>query len=193
MNTLICMRVRELLLNHKTIHRRFHATQQTAQKRYRVNQWINSPEIMVIDEDGSNLGRMRTAQALSLAHERELDLIEVSPLAQPPVCRIMNLGKWQYLQSQKIKRQKTLETKIIRLSFKIAEHDRQVRIAQALKFLTKGHKVKIEMRLRGREQAFVQQAKENIHRFITDIAVPTVTEQDVNRMGNTLSAQIVKK
>lgn len=148
---------------------------------------------MVIDEDGQNLGVIKTAQALSLAQERDLDLIEVSPLAKPPVCRIMNLGKWQYLQSQKQKKQKTLETKIIRLSFKIAEHDRQVRVDQATKFLNKGHKVKLELRLRGREREFTGQAKDIIRKFVEDLPVSASLDQDIGMLGATLNALIVKK
>lgn len=136
---------------------------------------------------------MDTAVALRMAHERDLDLIEVSPLANPPVCRIMNLGKWQYQQSQKVKKQKTLETKVIRLSFKIGEHDRQVRLGQAIKFLTKGHRVKIELRLRGREKEYPQQAKEIVNKFITEVTVPTIREQDVMMLGPTVSAMVAKK
>ncbi len=162
-------------------------------KRFRVNQWIRVPEVVVIDEEGVNLGVMKTSDALRRAEDLELDLIEVSPLATPPVCRIMNLGKWQYIQSQKQKKSKTLDVKILRLSFKIGDHDRQVRIDQASKFLTKGHKVKIEMRLRGREKAYPQQGKEMILTFIKDLGVPTAQEQSISMMGGTISVVLSKK
>ncbi len=136
---------------------------------------------------------MRTSDALKLAEEQELDLIEVSPLANPPVCRIMNLGKWQYIQSQKQKKSKTLDIKIVRLSFKIGEHDRQVRVNQVQKFLSKGHKVKIEMRLRGREKAYPQQGKEMIQTFINDLGVPIAMDQNISMMGGTISVMIAKK
>lgn len=148
---------------------------------------------MVIDAEGENLGVMKTSDALRMAQEQDLDLIEVSPLANPPVCRIMNLGKWQYLQSQKVKKQKTLDVKVVRLSFKIGEHDRQVRINQTSKFLAKGHKVKIELRLRGREKAYPQQAREIIEKFVADMPTPVVLEQPVGKMGDTLSTLIAKK
>ena len=148
---------------------------------------------MVIDEEGNNLGAMKTDQAMRLAHEQDLDLIEVSPVAQPPVCRIMNLGKWQYLQSQKQKKQKTLETKILRLSFKIAEHDRQVRIKQAVKFLDKGHKVRLDMRLKGREKAYPEQGKELLAKFISDMPIPVIQEGEISRQGANIGALIAKK
>lgn len=151
------------------------------------------PEVVVIDEEGNNLGSMKTSDALKLAEEQELDLIEVSPLATPPVCRIMNLGKWQYIQSQKQKKSKTLDVKIVRLSFKIGDHDRQVRVHQVQKFLAKGHKVKIEMRLRGREKAYPQQGKEMIQQFITDLGIQTSTDQNIGMMGGTISVIVSKK
>ena len=148
---------------------------------------------MVIDEAGNNLGIMSVSDAMRKAGEEDLDLIEVSPLASPPVCRIMNLGKWQYLQSQKTKKQKTLETKIVRLSFKIAEHDRQTRAHQTEKFLTKGHKVKVEMRLRGRERAYPEQGKEIIQKFIRDITQPITQEQPIIIQASIISTLIGKK
>lgn len=136
---------------------------------------------------------MKTNEALRLAQEQDLDLIEVSPLANPPVCRIMNLGKWQYLQSQKIKKQKTLDTKIIRLSFKIGEHDRTVRLNQATKFIAKGHRVKIELRLRGREKAYPHQAREMVAQFIQDLGPTIATDQAPGIQAGTISAQVGKK
>ena len=154
---------------------------------------IKVPEVVVIDEEGNHLGTMTTQEAIRKAREDDLDLIEVSPLANPPVCRIMNIGKWQYLQSQKTKKQKTLETKIIRLSFKIAEHDRNVRAQQALKFLTKGHKVRLEMRLRGRERAYPQQAKDLMKKFIDDLDQNIAHEQRITIQGPMISTLISKK
>lgn len=148
---------------------------------------------MVINEAGENLGVMKTNDALKLAQEQDLDLIEVSPLANPPVCRIMNLGKWQYLQSQKTKKQKTFDTKIVRLSFKIAEHDRKVRLNQSSKFLSKGHKVKIDMRLRGRERAYPNQGREMVQKFIADLGSQVVVEQAATVENVTISALIAKK
>lgn len=151
------------------------------------------PRVLVIDDDGNNLGVMDTSAALRLAHEHELDLIEVSPLANPPVCRIMNLGKWQYQQSQKTKKQKNLDTKVVRLTFKIGAHDRDVRVAQTTKFLTKGHRVKIEMRLRGREKEYPDLAKDMFEKFITELTVPVVREQDISKLGFTITALLAKK
>lgn len=148
--------------------------------------------MVVIDEAGDNLGPMTTQAALRLAQESDIDLIEVSPKANPPVCRLMGYGKWQYLQSQKTKKQKNLETKIVRLTFKIGDHDRDVRAKQTSKFLHKGHKVKIEMQLRGREQAFKPQAREIIMKFVEGIP-DAVVDQSVSIEGGRLSALISKK
>lgn len=149
--------------------------------------------MVVIDEEGVNQGVMKTSDAIRIANEQELDLIEVSPTAKPPVCRIMNLGKWQYLQSQKVKKQKTLEVKSVRLSFKIAEHDFQVRVKQAIKFLTKGHKVKLEMRLRGRERAYPEQGKVIFQKFIDALGLPVQKEQSISLQAGMLSTLISKK
>lgn len=148
---------------------------------------------MVIDETGENIGVMKTSDAIARATELDLDLIEVSPVANPPVCRIMELGKWQYQQSQKQKKQKILDTKVVRISFKIGEHDKQVRLSQAKKFLDKGHKVRIEMRLKGREKAYPHLAKDKMKQFIASMDMPLSEEQGVSMLGMSVSALISKK
>lgn len=153
---------------------------------------IRVPRVMIIDAEGANCGVMDTARALSIAREAELDLIEVSPLANPPVCKIMELGQWQYQQSQK-KKQKILDTKVIRISFKIGEHDRRIRLEQAKKFIEKGHKVRVEMRLRGRERAFPNQGREMVTKFIDQLSLSLSLEQPTSQQGNTISALIAKK
>ncbi len=142
---------------------------------------------------------MPTSQALQLAEARELDLIEVSPLAQPPVCRITDYGKFQYQQSrsqQKAKQHiKKVEVKGVRLSFKIGEHDLEVRRKQTEKFLEQGHKVRIEMRLRGREKspAFREKTREVIHKFISGLSIEVKTEKAMDQMGGTITIMISKK
>lgn len=149
--------------------------------------------MLVIDADGVNRGNMRVEDARALAQEQELDLIEVSPLAQPPVCRIMELGKWQYEFAHKFKRQKKFETKIIRISFKIGEHDRQFKLNQARKFLEKGHKVRVELMLKGRERAYPEQGCEIVKKFIEDLRVEIIEEQPITKQINIISALIGKK
>ncbi len=122
-----------------------------------INENIKSSEIRVVDENG-DLGVMKLEDALRLASERELDLVEISPMAKPPVCKIMNYGKFKYEKQKKEKeakkRQKTEELKEIRLSVKIDSGDLENKMGQVKKFISNGSKVKISMRLRGRESQY---------------------------------------
>ncbi|SMO49543.1 bacterial translation initiation factor 3 (bIF-3) [Balnearium lithotrophicum] len=124
-----------------------------------MNEKIRAREVLVIDENGQKLGVMPTREALNLARERGLDLVEVSPNANPPVCRIMDFGKYKYQMQKKMheakKRQKTIEVKTVKIRPRTDEHDMQVRIKQVRKFLEKGNKVKAIVMFRGREQAHV--------------------------------------
>lgn len=129
----------------------------TTGRPIRINERIRIPEIRLIDEVGEHVGVLRTRDALEIARERGLDLVEVQPNAVPPVCRLMDYGKFRYEESRKEresrKRQKTAEVKEIRLSPKIDEHDLDTKGRQALKFLEAGDKVKLTVRFRGREIA----------------------------------------
>ena len=138
---------------------------------------------------------MPLEQALNLAMEKGLDLVEVSPLAQPPVCKIIDHGKFQYQQSRGEKKVKQLETKCIRLSLKIGQHDMLVKQKQAEKFLTKGHNVKIELRLKGREKAFTFKGKaiEIIKKFADDLGAGYNVDKEIQQLGPILSLTINKK
>ncbi|NLW59956.1 MAG: translation initiation factor IF-3 [Firmicutes bacterium] len=121
----------------------------------RVNENIRVKEVRVVSADGEQLGILPIKDALRLAREKDLDLVEVAPTARPPVCKIMDYGKYRYEQSRRErearKRQKVVDIKEIRLTPKIETHDLQVKIKQALKFLASGDKVKVSVRFRGRE------------------------------------------
>ncbi|MBT7553350.1 translation initiation factor IF-3 [bacterium] len=151
---------------------------------------------MVIDDQNENIGILTTAKALELAESKGFDLIEVSPLANPPVCRIMDYGKFQYEQSRNQQKAKTkvkkVETKGLRLSFKIGQHDMAIRQKQAEKFLAQGHKVKIELRLKGREKAFRDKAREVIQGFLDGIAAEHKVEAPIKQQGGTLTTIISK-
>jgi translation initiation factor IF-3 len=190
-------RVQKIIINNTVIRtkRRF-SKNRIVVKKFRVNNYIRVPEVMVIDEEGNNIGEKTTAEALQLAESKGLDLIEVSPLAKPPVCRIMDYGKFQYEQSRnqqkaKIKTKKT-ETKGIRLTFKIGQHDMAIRQKQTDKFLSQGHKVKIELRLRGREKAFRDKAREVIQGFLDGIETEHKVEAPIKQQGGTLTTIINK-
>jgi len=140
------------------------------QKKPLVNRQIRAKEVRVIDETGKQLGIMALEKALQMAQERNFDLIQVTEKVDPPVCKIMDYGKFIYQQKKKekeaFKKQKGGELKGIRLGFNMAQHDLEIKAKQAEKFLKEGNKIKIEMQLRGREKALSGFAKERINKFL---------------------------
>ncbi len=153
----------------------------------RVNERIRAPEVRVIDESGAQVGIMPPMQALQIALERNLDLVEVAPNAQPPVCRLMNFGKYQYEQTKRERQarraQKVIEVKEVRLRPKTGEHDTEVRVRQARKFLEDGNKVKVRVRFRGREIYHPEIATEMLSEFATKLADTGQVEQEPNLEG----------
>ena len=127
----------------------------TISKENLINEEIREKEVRVIDTDGTMLGVMPTQQALDLAAEKKLDLVNISPNAKPPVCKILDYGKYRYELQKKEKearkKQKTVDVKELRLSPSIDTHDVQVKVKKANEFLKDGDKVKISIRFRGRE------------------------------------------
>jgi len=164
---------------------------------FRANWQIRVPQVMVIDENSRPLGVMPTSQALDLAAEKELDLIEINPKAQPPICKILSFGQFQYQQSRKLQEQKQHAKKVdlkgIRLSYKIDKHDLEFKKNQALKFLERGDKVKIEVILRGREKQYTAQAVGKIQEFIKSLDKEVVIEQPLKRLGGQISTLISLK
>ena len=119
-----------------------------------INEEIRDKEIRLIGQNGEQLGIMSARQALEMADEQELDLVKIAPTAKPPVCKIMDYGKYRFEQSKREKEarknQKVIAVKEVRLSPTIEEHDTQVRVRDCLKFLANGDKVKVSIRFRGR-------------------------------------------
>jgi len=152
---------------------------------------------MLIDENGVQVGEISTREAQSRANQAELDLVEVSPISRPPVCKIMDYGSYQYQQEKKERKQKAKQKKVdvkgLRLTLKIGPHDLELRKNQSLKFLKKGDKVKIEMILRGRERAFVGRAMEMMKDFANSLADQAEIEQPATRQGGRLSMLLGKK
>lgn len=140
---------------------------------------------------------MNLEEALSLSRERGLDLIQVTEKAEPPVCRIMDFGKYIYSQEKKERKlsKKSGELKEIRLGFNIAPHDLETKANLAEKFFKEGDKVRIGMRLRGREKAFGNLAKDKINNFlkILEEKIPFKVEKELKMMGGNLSMIISKK
>jgi len=138
-------------------------------KKTLINNQIRAFRVRVVDETGKQLGVLNLREALQIAQERNLDLIQVTEKVEPPVCKIMDYGKYQYQLQKKEKAAKAKqvgETKGIRLGFNISLHDMKVKAEQTEKFLKKGDKVIIELRLRGREKAFQELAKEKMNQFL---------------------------
>jgi len=153
--------------------------------RTRINEYIRAYQVRVIDDNGNQLGVMPPFEALQKAREMELDLVEIAPKAQPPVCKIMDFGKYQYQQSrnERVNRanQKKVDTKGIRIGVRTDEHDLNFKKNQAEKFLKKGDKVKIEIQLRGREKAHQDLARQNLIDFMKLISIPYKTEQEIKK------------
>lgn len=139
-----------------------------------MNSEIRGRRVRVIDPEGNNMGILMPEEALREAQARGLDLVEVSPTAQPPVCRIMDFGKYKYEQSKKErearKRQHTMELKELVLRPKIDDHDIEVKRNSARRFLEEGNKVRITMRFRGREIMHKQIAEEKLQALASELA-----------------------
>jgi len=155
------------------IHRHRHRKPKFQIPQFKTNARITAPEVRVIDGEGVMRGVLPIKEALAIAKEQDLDLIEVSPKAQPPVCKIMDHGQFKYQKEKEAKKQraksKEVDLKGVRLSFKIGVSDLEVRRKQGRKFLDKGHKLRVEMILRGRERQHFNRAKEIMHAFVNSL------------------------
>ncbi|MCG0274550.1 MAG: translation initiation factor IF-3 [Thermosediminibacteraceae bacterium] len=153
----------------------------TKEKELEVNYEIKAREVRVIDVDGKQLGIMPLKEALKIAQERQLDLVKVAPQAKPPVCKIMDYGKYKYEQSKREKEarknQKVISIKEIRMSPNIEEHDFQVRVKNALRFLEDGNKVKVTIRFRGREITHTQLGEDVLKRLAESVKEKAIVEK----------------
>lgn len=145
----------------------FHIATNT--KELSINEQIRAKEVRVIDADGTQLGILATKKALDMAYDKGLDLVEIAPTSVPPVCRIMDYGKYRFDKEKKEKEQKkkqqTVELKEVQLSCRIDTHDFETKLNHALKFLTQGHKVKVSVKFKGREMAHTEIGLEVIKKF----------------------------
>ncbi|MGQ9610654.1 MAG: translation initiation factor IF-3 [bacterium] len=156
----------------------------------RVNNQIRASQVLLIDDDGNKLGIMPIDEALSHAEEKELDLVEVAPSANPPVCKVMNYGKYRYEQSKREKnakkRQKAIKIKEIRIRPKIAEHDFQFTKKHIEKFMQEGSKVKVVVAFWGREISHVDIGQEKLERLISELSEICEVEQQPKMEGRNL-------
>ena len=163
----------------------------------RVNERIRIPEVRVVDDEGGQLGIMPTRQALDLAREKGLDLVEVAPNAEPPVCKIMDYGKYKYQQSKRAqeakKRQTTIQVKEVKVRPKIEEHDLQFKLKNIRKFLDERNKIKVSMIFRGREIAHTSIGMQVLNRIAEEIEEIGVIEQSPKLEGRNLSMIIAPK
>ncbi len=151
----------------------------------RANERIFADPIILIDHNQEHIGEIGLKEAKTMAEEAGLDLVEVSPKARPPVCKILDYGKFQYTQAKQHRQsqaaQKTVSTKGVRIGLRTDTHDLDFKKRQAEKFLSKGNKVKVEIVLRGREKAHQDLARENINTFLKNLEMPYRTEEEVKK------------
>jgi len=166
-------------------------------KGIRVNDRIRIKEVRVISPDGTQLGILPIEQALQTAYSQNLDLVEVAPEARPPVCRIMDYGKYRYEQSKKArearKKQTIIELKEIKLRPKTEEHDFQFKARNAERFLKEGNKAKVTMMFRGREMIRMDRGKALLNRFVEALKDVGVVEQAPKIEGRNMTRILAPK
>ena len=162
--------------------------------KVKLNHQIKAPTLRVISEDGQQIGVMKTSEALALAQQHGLDLVEVSPVAQPPVAKLIDFAKYKYqqkkMEQQQKKKAKKTEVKTIWLSMRISEHDMGIKAKKVMEFLADGDLVRIELRMRGREQAYGELGHKQLQTFLGIITSPFRVEVPVKRMGGTWSLTV---
>ncbi len=164
-------------------------------KEHQLNEEIRDKELRVIDVDGSQIGILSAKEALAIAYEKDLDLVKIAPQATPPVCRIMDYGKFCFEQSKREKEarknQKVIEIKGIRLSPTIDTHDFNTKVNQAIKFLKGGDKLKISVRFRGRKLVHPQFGKDMLAQFADAISEVGIVDKQPQMEGRSTLVMFV--
>ena len=162
-----------------------------------INEQIRDKEIRLIGENGEQLGIMSAKEAFKMAKEAELDLVKIAPTAKPPVCKIIDYGKYRYELARKEKeakkQQKTVEIKEVRLSPNIEANDLNTKVNMAKKFIAKGDKVKVTLRFRGREMAHMQSSKHILDDFAEALADIAVIEKPAKLEGKSIMMVLTEK
>lgn len=162
-----------------------------------INEQIRDKEIRLIGENGEQLGIMSARDAMKMAQEAELDLVKIAPTAKPPVCKIVDYGKYKYEQLRREKeakkKQKVTEVKEIRLSPNIDDNDLNTKANQARKFITKGDKVKVSLRFRGREMAHMSASKQILDDFYEKLADVAVVDKPAKMEGRSMIMFLTEK
>jgi len=184
------------LTEDRSIPRRPYDTRPPTPTGPRSNRQIRAPQVRIIDADGAQAGVVTIDEALRLAEAAGLDLIEVAATADPPVCRIADLGKFRFEQDKRArdakKHQHVSEVKEVRLRPRTDEHDLQVRIRAARRFLEDGHKVKVEVRFRGREATHPEVARTQIASIAAGVADIASVERQPSLEGRTMFAILAR-
>lgn len=162
-----------------------------------INEQIRDKEVRLVGEDGEQLGIMSAKDAMKMAKEAELDLVKIAPTAKPPVCKIIDYGKYRYELARKEKearkKQKVVEVKEVRLSPNIETNDLNTKMNMARKFVTKGDKVKITLRFRGREMAHMQSSKHILDDFAEKLSDVAVIEKPAKIEGKSITMVLTEK
>ena len=162
-----------------------------------INEQIKDKEIRLIGEDGEQLGIMSAKEAMKLAKEADLDLVKIAPTAKPPVCKIINYGKYRYELARKEKeakkKQKIVDIKEVRLSPNIETNDLNTKVNMARKFITKGDKVKVTLRFRGREMAHMNSSKHILDDFAEMLADVATVEKPAKLEGKSIMMVLTEK
>jgi len=162
-----------------------------------INEQIRDKEVRVVGEDGEQLGIMSAKDAMKIAREANLDLVKIAPQAKPPVCKVIDYGKYRYELARKEKeakkKQKTMDVKEIRLSPNIDENDLNTKAGQARKFLSKGDKVKVTLRFRGREMAHMGMSKQILDKFYEKLEDVAVVEKPAKLEGRSMIMFLTEK
>lgn len=166
-------------------------------QRARINRAIRAPKVRLIGENGDQLGVVSLSEALLCAEEAGLDLVEISPNAEPPVAKVMDYGKYKYEQEKKIQKarskQKSREVKGIRLSVKIGKHDFDTKLKRAKEFVEKGHKLSLQLRFKGREMAHKELGEKVLRNFVAELGEEVVVEMEPKFQGRSMSMVVASK
>lgn len=162
-----------------------------------INEQIRAKQVQVINEEGKKIGPISLEEALNMAEEGKLDLVQVAPNADVPICKIMNYGKYKFEQAKKEKearkKQKTFEVKEIRITPNIEQHDFEFKAKNARKFIEDGNKVKITVRFRGRELNYVKLGEQTLNNFIETLSDVSIPEKKPVLEGKNMFIILAKK
>lgn len=162
-----------------------------------INEQIRDKEVRLVGEDGEQLGVVSSKEAMQLAKEANLDLVKIAPTAKPPVCKIIDYGKYKYELTRKEKeakkKQKVTDVKEIRLSPNIDENDLNTKANQARKFITKGDKVKVSLRFRGREMAHMNTSRQILDSFFNCLEDIAIVEKPAKLEGRSMIMYLTEK